>query len=199
MEEMDRCERLRILWKLWQRNYTDNKGGCEQVDQKSIRGKSLELIVGELFNEIQFLKEEICFLREEANQKTELITTLTDSTLQNISNETNSPLTLDDYGIHPNHAERITTNTTISIKDQTALPNHDYTNESETAEPSHTPQSDHLNNNDDRFYKEEVTYLREELQQKSKIIGTLVEALTSNNFQRELYWEKIENRYRKWK
>lgn len=197
MEVTNRYERMDILWKMWKRNYAlegsesmeslfKNIGGLQEICVQSIKGKSLELIMEQLFAEINFLKEEVEFLREEGVQKSNLISTLTDSSLCKINNQRNHVLSVDVLNqnfnsIEYNDPSRLTTRVRKKL---------DAMNNSK----EHT--STLLDFNDDSFLKDEILFLREETKQKSKLIANLTDALSTHTKKRQLQLHKLATQTR---
>ena len=189
MEKIDRIHRLDVLWKVWKQNFVvlnEDKliKGNRQMSRDPINVKSLDLIMGQMFDEIKFLKEENDFLREEGKQKTKLITILTDNLLHNVKKQ---QIQLDNIGV-----EFISINndkpSTID-KDENVYANSNNDNTSEKVDGK-DEEDEIVCLFEDPFLKKEIVFLREETIQKSKLIEGLTNNLLQNTSKHEVQLNK---------
>ena len=160
-------------------NLFKNMDGFKQINEQSIKGKSLELIMEQLFAEIHFLKEEVDFLREEGMQKSNLIAILTDNTLHKINKQRTQ---INDLGVN---LASLNNNNTGMIGEYNNV-------SSNKIQKSKFQNNDHsLGLYDDSFLKEELLFLREESKQKSKLIAILTDTLSQNTNKQKMQLRKL--------
>lgn len=158
----------------------------EYSEVHSIRYKSLELIMEQMFAEIEFLKDENAFLREEGTQKTKLISILTSNLLDNIENQQTY---LRKIGVEfsslkfkraPNDDQKVLS-PVHEIKKNNEENKETVKNEVEEEKDRTSPEAEVVRLFEDPFLKKEIIFLREETKEKSKLIAGLTSNLIQAN------------------